>query len=474
MNENENVIDSKPETTPSGYNEEISETNINQSVEEVTKTEINETNDFDFSQPEINNSNSTDDTIINTPSVDSSFEGQAKSEKPKSSRTSYRRTIALGLAGTIFCGASIGLSLGVGLNVSTNLMIKEDLPFSFSTDTDETAAITASPTSTATLNLTPSEDSVAKVFNQVQDSVVNISITIVSNDFFYQTESTGSGSGIIYEQDDNNIYIVTNNHVVEDASSVSISITGSEQVKASLVGKDASSDLAVISVSKADLKAAGITSVTPATFGDSDSLEVGEFVIAVGNALGQGKTVTRGIVSAVNKEINIDGKKLTMIQTDAAINPGNSGGALVNTAGEVIGINTAKFSSTDVEGTGFAIPTSVAKSIIDELMQNGNVDKPYLGVQVYSIDDQFKQIYNININGVYIVSVDSGSAAERAGLQASDIITAIDGKAITSGSELSAEISKHKSGDRVTLTVIRNGVSQTTLTATLANQNAQF
>jgi serine protease Do len=398
--------------------------------------------------------------------------GNEGEKKSKNNRTSYRRTIALGLAGTIFCGLSIGLSLGVGLNVSKNLMADKTLPFSFSKDTDEDASITASPT--AALDLEPSEDSVANVFNQVKDSVVNISIKVKSNDFFYQTESTGSGSGIIYQQDDKNVYIVTNNHVVEDATSVEISISGSEQVKASLVGKDASSDLAVISVTKSDLSAAGITSVTPAVFGDSDNLEVGEFVIAVGNALGQGKTATRGIISAVNKQINVDGKALTVVQTDAAINPGNSGGALVNTAGEVIGINTAKFSSTSVEGTGFAIPTSVAKSVIDELMQSGSVDKPYLGVQVCAIDDRFKQMYNVNIDGVYVISVESGSAAENAGLQSSDIITAIDGNPVTTGSELSNEISKHKSGETVTLTVIRNGSIQTTVTATLANQNSQF
>jgi serine protease Do len=468
MNENENIINAKSEATPSSYSEEREAANIQQPTENISSADTIDT-------PIVNEVETPEGgNIVNEPVniSDTGSDEQPKAEKPKSGRTAYRRTIALGLAGTIFCGASLGLSLGVGLNVSKNLMIKDVLPFSFAKDTDETATVTASATSA--LDLTPSEDSVSSVFDSVKDSVVNISITVVSNDFFYQTESTGSGSGIIYKQDDDKVYIVTNNHVVEDASTVKISITGSEQVPASLVGKDASSDLAVISVSKADLKEAGITSVTPAVFGDSDSLEVGEFVIAVGNALGQGKTVTRGIVSAVNKTINVDGKKLTVVQTDAAINPGNSGGALVNTAGEVIGINTAKLSSTSVEGTGFAIPTSVAKSIIDELMANGNVDKPYLGVQVYGIDEQFKRMYNINIDGVYIVSVESGSAAERAGLQSSDIITAIDGTAITTGDELSAAISKHKSGDKITLSIVRNGVTQTTVTATLANQNAQF
>lgn len=392
--------------------------------------------------------------------------------KHKKSATAYKRTIALGLAGTIFCGASLGLSLGVGLNISKNIFADGLSSFSFAKDTDENAAINASPTGAS---LTPSEDSVAKVFNKVKDSVVNISITVQSSDFFNQTyESTGSGSGIVYSQDNDKVYIVTNNHVVDGASNVKISITGSEQINAKLVGKDAGSDLAVISVLKTDLKAAGISSVTPAVFGSSDNMEVGEFVIAIGNALGQGKTATRGIISAVNKEINIDGKKLTVLQTDAAINPGNSGGALVNTAGEVVGINTAKFASSSVEGTGFAIPTSVAKSIIDELMQKGTVDKPYLGIQVYSIDEQFKRIYNINYDGVFVTGVEQGSAAEQAGLQSSDIITAVNGQTIKTGDELSSAISKFKSGDKVTLSIIRNGSVQMTLTATLANQNEQF
>lgn len=447
MNENENKIDE--------LNTENNNSPIAADIDTVTEINTEEIIDTD------------------TTALPEEYIPQAEEmPKRKKSASAYRRTIALGLAGTILCGASLGLSLGVGLNISRNLFSGGVNGFSFAADTDENAAITASPTGSS---LTPSEDSVAKVFNNVKDSVVNISITAQTSDFFHQTyESTGSGSGIIYSQDNEKVYIVTNNHVVEDASTVKISITGSEQVKASLVGKDASSDLAIISVLKSDLQAAGISSVTPAKFGSSENMEVGEFVIAIGNALGQGKTATRGIISAVDKEINIDGRKLTVLQTDAAINPGNSGGALVNTAGEVIGINTAKLSNSDVEGMGYAIPTSVAKSIVDELMQKGTVDKPYLGIQVYTIDEQFKRIYNISYDGVFITGIESGSAAQQAGLQVSDIITAVNGKTITSGDELSSTIGKYKSGDNITLTIIRNGSMQMTVTATLANQNEQF
>ena len=448
--------------------------NIDNSDSSITNPSIDEIDEINEDAKNTCDSIKFDeDRLFDTEvSADDGTDDHENVPRHKTNRTAYKRTIALGLAGTIFCGASLGLSLGVGLNISKNLFVNGISNFSFAKDTDENAAINASPTG---VSLTPSEDSVAKVFNQVKDSVVNISITVQTSNFFNQTyESTGSGSGIIYSQDDEKVFIVTNNHVVDGASSVKISITGSEQVDAKLVGKDASSDLAVISVLKSDLSAAGISSVTPAVFGESDKMEVGEFVIAIGNALGQGKTATRGIISAVNKEINIDGKQLTVLQTDAAINPGNSGGALVNTSGEVIGINTAKLSSSSVEGTGFAIPTSVAKSIIEELMQKGTVDKPYLGIEVYTINEQFKRIYNINYDGVFVTGIEEGSAAEQAGLQVTDIIVGINGQTITTGDELSNAISRYKSGDNITLSIIRNGSMQMTLTATLVNQNEQF
>lgn len=391
----------------------------------------------------------------------------------KEPKYSYKKGIALGLAGVILCGGSLGYCLGLGLN--TSKAITDAFTGGFSFSSTQNSSNNTSATATAS-NLVASEDSIAQVVNSVKNSIVNISIKAQTTaGWFGQTyESEGSGSGIIYKVDGDTVYIVTNNHVVESANSVTVSIIGDEQVNAKLVGKDASSDLAVISVSKTDLSAAGITDVAAAKFGNSDNMQVGENVIAIGNALGQGKTATLGIISAQNKEINIDGKKLTVIQTDAAINPGNSGGALVNTAGEVIGINTAKLSSSAVEGTGFAIPISSAQTIIQTLMTNGTVDKPYLGIQGYTIDENFEKIYGISIPGVFVSSVESNSAAENAGLQVSDIITAIDDVAVADIETLSSEISKHKSNDQITLTIIRNGRQEMTVTATLQNLNEQF
>lgn len=452
LKENENLASEEVNSTADN-------TTTEETVADVTPIENEETISYE----------NTEETISEVEfTTESTYD-----EKKKEPKYSYKKSIALGLAGVILCGGSLGYCLGLGLNTSKAITDAITGGFSFSNST--TSSESNSATATAS-NLVASEDSIAKVVGSVKNSIVNISIKAQSAaDWFGQTyESEGSGSGIIYKVDGDTVYIVTNNHVVESANSVTVSITGDEQVNAKLVGKDASSDLAVISVSKADLTAAGVTDITAAKFGNSDNMQVGENVIAIGNALGQGKTATLGIISAQNKEINIDGKKLTVIQTDAAINPGNSGGALVNTAGEVIGINTAKLSSSAVEGTGFAIPISSAQTIIQTLMTNGTVDKPYLGIQGYTIDENFEKIYGINIPGVFISNIETNSAAEKAGLQVSDIITAIDGTAVADIETLSKEISKHKSNDKITLTIIRNGRQEMTITATLQNQNEQF
>ena len=466
-NEFENMKE-KENITSEEVNRSLDATSAEETVNDVTPIE----------NENVNNNENTETVNCNIEEVSEELKSDTETKNTagipkKEPKYSYKKGIALGLAGVILCGGSLGYCLGLGLNTSKAITDAFTGGFSFSDSTvssdNNSATVTAS-------NLVASEDSIAKVVASVENSIVNISIRAQSSaDWFGQTyESEGSGSGIIYKVDGDIVYIVTNNHVVESANSVTVSITGDEQVSAKLVGKDASSDLAVISVSKADLSAAGVTNITAAKFGNSDDMHVGETVIPIGNALGQGKTATLGIISAQNKEINIDGKKLTVIQTDAAINPGNSGGALVNTAGEVIGINTAKLSSSAVEGIGYAIPISSAQTIIQTLMTNGTVDKPYLGIQGYTIDENFEKIYGINIPGVFISNIETNSAAEKAGLQVSDIITAIDGTAVADIETLSKEISKHKSNDKITLTIIRNGRQEMTITATLQNQNEQF
>jgi serine protease Do len=313
---------------------------------------------------------------------------------------------------------------------------------------------------------------IASIVKNVANSVVSVNLTIESQNFFGQTgETDGAGSGIIYAEDNDKVYIATNNHVIEDADKVTVSLDDKTQVEAHFVGSDEQSDLAMIYVNKADLDKTGVH-YTVASFGDSSKLEVGDEVIAIGNAMGEGKTATSGIISAINKQITVDGKTLDVLQTDAAINPGNSGGALVDSDGDIIGINTAKLSSSQVEGMGYSIPSNVAKPILDNLKTNGSVQKPYLGIQGTSITAQMKDMYNLPSLGVYVVAVTQGSGAEAAGLQPTDIIVGYDNTQINSMDDLSACLAKAKIGDKVTLYIYRNGVTPMTLTATITNMNS--
>ena len=238
------------------------------------------------------------------------------------------------------CFLCLGVGVGSGIIISENFISKQEQS-SFKFDVDLKDASLKE-------NIILTSNSASSIFKEVGDSVVNISTKASSGFFTQELQDLGSGSGIIYKVDGDKVYILTNNHVIEGASYVTISVTGQEQVEASLVGTDPSSDLAVLSVSKQAMTKAGIENITVAKFADSDTVEVGDFVFPIGNALGRGKTMTQGMISAQNKKINIDGKNLTVIQTDAAINPGNSGGALMNTEGEVVGINTAKLSSSAI------------------------------------------------------------------------------------------------------------------------------
>lgn len=248
----------------------------------------------------------------------------------------------------------------------------------------------------------------------------------------------GSGSGIIISEDG---YIVTNQHVIDGATEISVILNTGDECTAKLIGADTKSDLAVLKIDKAGL--------TAATLGDSDTVEVGELAVAIGNPLGQefAGTVTAGVVSAVNRTMTVDNKVYNLIQTDAAINPGNSGGALVNKYGQVIGINTIKLSTTDVEGIGFAIAISEAKPIIDNLMNNGYVPgRPLVGITVTE-----------NKNGLSVYSVAPGSGAASAGIQQGDLIVKADGNVLNTSAKLN-EIRDTKSpGEYITLTIIRNG-----------------
>lgn len=294
-------------------------------------------------------------------------------------------------------------------------------------------------------------------------SIVNKQVT-TATDFWgqsYQRESSGSGSGIIVAENDDELLIVSNNHVVEGATSLEVTFIDGSTAEASIKGRDSDMDLAVIAVPLSSLSDETKSEITIATLGDSDNLKLGEPVIAIGNALGYGQSVTNGIVSALNRELELeDGSTGIFIQTNAAINPGNSGGALLNINGEVIGINSNKIGATTVEGMGYAIPISSASPIIAELMERQTRNKVadaevgYMGITMQEITEQIIQMYNMP-QGVFVYDVAQGSAAEAAGIKKGDIIVKFDGQKITSSTDLKDALEYYKAGETATVTVKR-------------------
>lgn len=313
---------------------------------------------------------------------------------------------------------------------------------------------------------------VSSVVDEVMPSIVAITNTgtVTYNSFFgkQSQQSQSCGSGIIVSEDDDYLYIATNNHVVADSEELTVQFDDDSVVKAEIRGTDPDDDLAVVRVKKSDLGKDTYSNIKIATIGDSESVAVGSPAIAIGNALGYGQSVTTGIVSALNRTVTTQdsqtGETVTnnnLIQTDAAINPGNSGGALLNENGEVIGINSVKYSSTEVEGIGYAIPMSVAKPIIESLIQDGkytNENQAYLGIKGGDVSSDMVA-YGFP-QGVYVSSVSTGSGAANAGLQEGDIITAIDSTKISSMTELQSALKSYKAGDKVTLTVARQSGRQ--------------
>ena len=298
---------------------------------------------------------------------------------------------------------------------------------------------------------------VAEIAAACADSVVEIVTESVStNQFLQQYVTEGAGSGVIISEDG---YIITNNHVIEDASRITVTTRSGEEYEATLIGTDSQTDVAVIKIEAEGLNAA--------TFGDSDSLVVGQTAVAIGNPLGElGGTVSDGIISALSREITIEDETMTLLQTNAAINPGNSGGGLFDDQGHLIGIVNAKSSGTGIEGIGFAIPINTAKAIAMDLIENGVVTgRIEMGLGLVVVNDyQTAMQYGVSRAGVYVASV-TGTAAEAAGFQQGDLITAVDGTEVSSVSEIKAILREHNVGDQITVSVIRgNRTGDLTLT----------
>ncbi len=323
----------------------------------------------------------------------------------------------------------------------------------------------------------PSEEGYADLIEIIEPSVVSIysKMDNVRGFYDFSNPSMSSGSGIIFHEDEQKCYIATNAHVINGMNEVSISVSSAELVPAKLVGKDVYADLAVISILKSDLRNVGINKVTISGFGDSEGMRVGDVVLAIGNALGEGNTATNGILSAKDKEITTEGslRSLQVIQTNAAINPGNSGGPLINTKGEIIGITTAKAFETKVEGMGYAIPSNIAKPILEDLMNS--TTKPKLGITVTTMTEEMAKQLNLPTAGALVESVIENSPAQKAGIKQYDIITGIAGNPVFSTEDIVSALKGLKIGDVVEIKLIRSGKEFITVNVTLdAIQNDDF
>lgn len=387
-----------------------------------------------------------------------------------------RCAVLAAVFGLIAGGVFQGVNYAVGANSKNSAAVQESEPQKLE-NTATNKAVTEQPVVVS---------DVSGIVENVMPSIVaitNMSQTEYYN-WFGQSEvrdSQSCGSGIIVSDDDDYLYIATNNHVVAGANSLTICFFDDATVAAEVKGTDADSDLAVVSVKKKDLGSDTLSQVKIATVGDSDALKVGQASIAIGNALGYGQSVTTGVISALNREVTTTdsqtGESTTndLIQTDAAINPGNSGGALLNVSGEVIGINSIKYSDTDVEGMGYAIPMATASPIIDELITRQVVDEAqsaYLGIVGVDVTSDVARTYNMP-EGVYIAQISAGSAAQKSGLLKGDIITVFDGHSIGSMDALEDQLQYYSAGTTVDVVIQRaaNGeYKEQTISVTLGSK----
>ena len=400
-------------------------------------------NQYNYYKPEDNNN------------MDNGYgyqQGPQEPQKPKKPFPKKAVAIALsavligGLAGAAFEGGSYLTSKALNGNGSST------------TSTSSNKVVSSAQLTTANSSVTSDISTIVENAMPSIVSITNMSVQKVQSFFggYQEVPSESAGSGIIVGQNDSELLIVTNNHVVENSETLTVTFCNEESIEASVKGTDSTRDLAVVAVPLDSIPDDTMSQIKTAVIGNSDSLKVGEPAIAIGNALGYGQSVTTGIISA--KERSIEGYDGSYIQTDAAINPGNSGGALLNINGEVIGINSAKISDSTVEGMGFAIPISDVSDIIQNLMNKetrtkvAENEQGYLGIKGYDVNETGAQMYNMP-TGVYIAEVTKNGAADKAGLSKGTIITAFDGNSVTSMDGLKGQLAYYKVGETVTITV---------------------
>lgn len=416
--------------------------------------------------------------------------GDQHNDHQETSKQKRKHKRSMNLYAKVICCAILFGAISGGMVLGSFMIGKNAVKTTASSTTLETNAAKLS-TSSGSKNGSSSSSgdtyTVAQIAEQCKSSVVaitNQSVQEVQTMFgTMQQQSTGSGSGVIIGKNDTELLIATNNHVVSGAESLTVCFNDDKDAvfDAKIKGTDADNDLAVIAIKLSDISEDVLNSISVATLGDSTQMEVGDQVVAIGNALGFGQSVTSGVISALDREVTIDDTTATLMQTDAAINPGNSGGALFNMKGEVISINSAKYASDQVEGMGFAIPMAKAQGIIENLMNQETRDKltsdyGFLNITGQDVSSDVAEMYGIP-EGVYVSGTTDGGAAANAGIQKGDIITKLGNTTITSISQLKEELQYYKAGETVEITLQRNtdnkGYQEQTVKVTLDNASKQ-
>ena len=413
------------------------------------------------------------------PSDNNMRQKKAKDKKPKNRKSGFGKKAASVVAAAVVFGLVAGVVFQ-GVRYGSDKLLGKDSQTTTEQSAEGSTENNAPQLKQASSDTTSTVYDVSTVAKKVMPSIVSITGTYVTTyDYWfnsYQQESTGAGSGIIIGKDDQYLYLATNYHVVQNAKSLSVTFVDDKSADAVVKGYVENNDIAVVTVKLSDISDDTLNEIKEIQVGSSDDLTVGDPCVAIGNALGYGQSVTVGYISALNREISASDETVKVLQTDAAINPGNSGGALVNMQGELIGINTAKYSDTSVEGMGYALPISDVQDIINDLIAGKNVSndgttsgQAYLGISAQTITSQYAQLLNMP-EGVYISSVEQGSAAEECGLQSGDIICSLDGEDIADMETFHDKIVACNPGDKVTIVYYRNNngnYEKQTATATL-------
>ena len=448
----ENIAKNETESDSSANTVSLDKTNTNDEVNNNANIEGNSRETYRGTQSE-------DVRARALAAQPQKVQGKGKERKKSKVGKAVGLVASAAVFGLVAGGVMVGVNTVANSYISSNVETKDNIVIGNQTDIKSDSESTAAPAT----NL--SNMDVSTIVDKAMPSVVAIygKAEITQNSFFgtQSYEAQSSGSGIIVGKTDTELLVVTNNHVIADTDSLEVEFNDGTKATASVKGGDSDNDVAVAAIKLSDLSEDTLSKISIANIGDSNDIKVGQGVVAIGNALGYGQSVTVGYISALNREVKTEGgTSRNLLQTDAAINPGNSGGALLNMKGEVIGINSAKYSDTDVEGMGYAIPISAVKDLIAELSSKETrtvvaaENQGYLGIQGKDIDEEMAKAYDMP-QGIYVYKVVEGGAAASSDLKAKDIITKFDGQSVRSMESLKNMLTYYESGKTVDLTVQR-------------------